>query len=96
MGAPLAPRDNVNRFHTEYLENGDIFYTMENCSHPDAPEGKNGTVRMYHDIKAYIRKIPNFANTWHLVEIAHDDMNGMVPSWFVNSVYADSCHKEVQ
>jgi len=95
MDKPLGPRDNVNRFHWEELENGDIFYTMEDCTHPDAPVG-NGNVRMYHDIKAYIRKVPNFANTWHLVEIAHDDLNGNVPSWFVNKAYASSCHKEVQ
>ena len=51
---------------------------------------------MDHDLRGFIKKVPNFANTWHLVEIAHDDMNGNVPSWFVNNVYGDSCLKEAQ
>ena len=94
MGSPLSFRDNVNKFRTEYLENGDIYYTMDDMEHPSAPIGANGYVRMNHDLRGYITKDHNFSNTWHLVEIAHDDMNGNVPSWFVNSIYKDACYKE--
>jgi hypothetical protein len=95
-GGPIADRDSVYRFHTERLENGDIFFTLEDSTHPDYPEGNNGRVRYYQDIKAYIRKVPNFSNTWDLTQIAHVDINGNLPVWLINKfMMRNACKQEI-